>query len=183
MKISKIEPKVITYALNAENDDEKFQCMWVRFMFDCDNGQLDISSDAGDYHYRWGYNVNEDFMHLMTRLNKEYLLNKIADRSIFNLDASKKTMIAKVKKYAIPNSWCKNGNEVSEIVSRIKSIECGCSEESFFREVQSLFQYIDWDYIECIKDYPHGAEVIVDLFEKYIQPKIKEDLQEKEKRA
>lgn len=97
MKISKIEPKVITYALNAENDDEKFQCMWVRFMFDCDNGQLDISSDAGDYHYRWGYNVNEDFMHLMTRLNKEYLLNKIADRSIFNLDASKKTMIAKVK--------------------------------------------------------------------------------------
>ena len=36
---------------------------------------------------------------------------------------------------------------------------------------------IDFESIEIIKEYPCGAEVVANLFEKYIQPQIKFDLQ------
>lgn len=78
MKVEKIEPKVITYKLTpSKNDEEYMMCMWARFIFDCDNGRLNINSDAGDYSYGWGYNEHEDFMSLMARINSNYLLNKI----------------------------------------------------------------------------------------------------------
>jgi len=175
MQIKRIEPRVITYALEAESYDEGWQCMWAKFIFDCDSGQLNINSDAGDYSYRWGYNQNEDFMHLMTRVEKGYLLNKISDRSVFNFKKSQKAMIKAVKEKAIPYGWCKTGKEVARLVADIKDIEYGCSEETFFRTVDSILN-IDYEDIEIIKEYPHGAKVVVDIFEKYVQPKIKEDL-------
>lgn len=176
MIVDKIQPRVITYRLKAETNDEGWQCMWAKFIFDCDSGQLNINSDAGDYSYRWGYNENEDFMHLMSRINKDYLLNKISDRSKFNFEASQKEMIKAVKKDAIPYGWCKNGKEVSELVNQIKNIEYRCSEEYFFREIYDMISEIDFESIEIIKEYPCGANVVADLFEKYIQPKIKSDL-------
>lgn len=54
MQIEKIEPRTITYRLSPDKGDKEYLCMWARYTFDCDNGQLDISSDAGDYTYRWG---------------------------------------------------------------------------------------------------------------------------------
>lgn len=127
MKVEKIEPKVITYKLTPSiNDEEYMSCMWARFIFDCDNGRLNINSDAGDYSYGWGYNKHEDFMSLMARINTDYLLNKIADRTEFDLEASKKETI---------------------------------------------------ENISVVKRFPHGAEVVCDLFMKYIQPQIKKDFQ------
>lgn len=176
MIVEKIQPRVITYRLKAETNDEGWQCMWAKFIFDCDSGQLNVNSDAGDYSYRWGYNENEDFMHLMARINKDYLLNKISNRSKFDFEASQKEMIKVVKKDAIPYGWCKNGKEVSELVKRIKDIEYGCSEEFFFTKIDGMIPKIDYESIEIVKEYPNGAVVIVDLFEKYIQSKIKEDI-------
>lgn len=138
MKIEKIQPKVITYRVLAETNDEGWQCMWAKFIFDCDSGYLNINSDAGDYSYRWGHNENEDFMHLMARINKDYLLNKIADRAVFNFEASRKEMIKEVKKDAIPCGWCKNGKEVADLVKRINDIDYGCSEEYFFRKIDCM---------------------------------------------
>ncbi len=175
MKIRRIEPRVITYALKTETNDEGWQCMWAKFIFDCDSGQLNINSDAGDYSYRWGFNENEDFMHLMSRIDRSYLLNKISDCSVFNFEKSQKAMIKTVKEKAIPYGWCKTGKEVSRIVTYIKEIEYGCSEEMFFRTVDDILN-VDYESIEIIKEYPHGAEVVVDYFEKYVQPQIKEDL-------
>ena len=73
MVVTKIDPRVYTYYLSADkNDPEYTSCLWAQFVFDCSTGLLNINSDAGDYSYRWGYNEHEDFMHLMSRIHKDY---------------------------------------------------------------------------------------------------------------
>ena len=176
MEIKRIEPRVITYSLCPSKDDKEYHmCMWARFIFDCDNGRLNINSDAGDYSYGWGYNEHEDFMHLMARINKEYLIGKISSCSVFDIEQSKKETIKDLKEYGLLCYGIKNGKRLSEIINAIKEIDNGSSEETFFREVDSLVPEMDWESIQIVKRYPHGAEVVVNLFEKYVQPQIKKD--------
>lgn len=72
-----------------KDDKEYNDCPWARFTFDCDNGSLVIAGDAGEYSYIWGHNENEKFMHLMSRINKYYLMDKISGRYMLNLKESK----------------------------------------------------------------------------------------------
>ena len=175
MEITKIEPRTYTYRLVPSKDDEEYcQCMWARFIFDCDNGRLNINSDAGDYSYGWGYNEHEDFMHLMSRVDKGYLLNKLSNRSVFLLKESKNETIKCIE----DNGWECYGIESEEDWKAYKQdildIDT-CSKEIFFRMVDDIMPDIDWESVIIEKDYPHGAKVVVDLFEKYLQPKIKEE--------
>lgn len=176
MEITKIEPRTYTYRLVPNKDDEEYaSCMWARFMFDCDNGRLNINSDAGDYSYGWGYNQNEDFMHLMSRVDKWYLLGKLSCRSVFLIDESKKQTIKTIE----DNGWdcygVKSETDWEAFKQEILDIDSSASEETFFRMVDDIMPDIDWESIIIEKDYPYGAKVVVDLFEKYLQPKIKED--------
>lgn len=175
MEIKRLEPKIYTYKLIPDKNDEEYSsCAWARFVFDCNNGSLTIDSDAGDYFYRWGYNENEDFMHLMGRIDKWYLINKLSNRSIFLLEESKKENI----KYIEDNGW-----EYFGIDSEEKWKDCKqnildintYSEETFLRTINDIIPDIDWESIIVEKDYPRSAKVIVRLFEKYLQPKIRED--------
>lgn len=176
MEIKKIEPRTYTYRLVPNKDDEEYMsCMWARFIFDCDNGRLNINSDAGDYSYEWGYSEHEDFMHLMGRINKYYLLEKISSRSVFLLDASKKQTIKTVE----DNGWecygVESAEDWEEIKQDILDIDSCASGEIFFRIIDDIMPYIDWESIIIEKDYPYGAKVVAELFEKYLQPRIKED--------
>lgn len=176
MKIEKIEPNTITYKLTSDREDkEYYSCMWARYIFDCDNGRLNINSDAGDYSYGWGHNDHEDFMHLMGRVDSGYILNKISDRSVFNVDKSKAQTVANVQKYGIDYFGIKDQKHLEGVVEEINDIDNGASEETFLREVDDIVPGIDWDSIEIVKEYPCGAVTVVDLFIKYLQPKIKKE--------
>ena len=60
MKITRTNPRIYTYRLEADKEDEIYHsCLWGRFTFDCDAGIMTINSDAGDYSYCWGYNEYE----------------------------------------------------------------------------------------------------------------------------
>lgn len=171
MKVERIEPKVVTYKLTPSKDDKEYmECMWARFIFDCDNGRLNINSDAGDYSYGWGYNEHEEFMHLMARINSDYLLNKIADRTVFDLEESKKQTIENIKEYE------DLGCQLQDCIDEINDIDIN-SPDGFFLKVDSIVSDIDYESIAVVKRFPHGAEVVCDLFAKYIQPQIKEDIQ------
>lgn len=175
MEITKIEPRTYTYRLVPNKDDEEYaSCMWARFVFDCDNGRLNINSDAGDFSYGWGFNEHEDFMHLMSRVDKYYLLNKLSSRSVFLLEESKKATIETIEDNGFENYDIKSEEDWEEYKQDILDIDT-CSEETFFRTVDDIMPYIDWESIIIEKDYPYGAKVVVDLFEKYLQPKIKEE--------
>ena len=174
MKIEIIHPNVIIFDARQEKSDKDYgSCLWAKFIFDRDSGQLNINSDAGDYAYRWGYDEDEEFMHLMSRIDKDYLLNKISDRSIFDDDKSKKENIKYLKQYGIPQGIVKNGKRLSEIVNEINDIEYGRSEEYFIREMEEIPEF-DYESIKVVKEYPTRAITITDIFEKYIQPKIRE---------
>ena len=165
-----------TYKLVPDKSDkEYFSCMWARYIFDCDNGRLNINSDAGDYSYGWGHNDHEDFMHLMSRVNAGYLLNKISDRTVFDIDKSKARTVSKVQKYGIDYFGIKDQKQLESIVEEINDIDDGVSEETFLREVGNIVPKIDWKSIEIVKEYPCGATTVVDLFIKYLQPKIREE--------
>lgn len=175
MEITRIEPRTYTYRLVPNKDDEEYRsCLWARFVFDCDNGRLNINSDAGDYSYGWGYNEHEDFMHLMGRVDKHYLLNKLSSKKVFLLEESKRETI----KFIEDNGWecygIKSEEDWKEYKQDILDISA-CSEETFFRTVDDIMPDIDWESIQIEKDYPHGVKVVADLFEKYVQPKIKEE--------
>ena len=175
MEITKIEPRTYTYRLVPNKNDEEYtSCMWARFVFDCDNGRLNINSDAGDFSYGWGFNEHEDFMHLMSRVDKYYLLNKLSSRSVFLLEESKKATIETIEDNGFENYDIKSEEDWEEYKQDILDIDTR-SEEIFFRTVDDIVPDIDWESIIIKKDYPYGAKVVVDLFEKYLQPKIKEE--------
>lgn len=174
MEITKIEPRTYTYRLVPNKNDEEYaSCMWARFVFDCDNGRLNINSDAGDFSYGWGFNKHEDFMHLMSSVDKYYLLNKLSSRSVFLLEESKKETIETIEDNGFENYDIKSEEDWEEYKQDILDIDTR-SEETFFRTIEDIIPDIDWDSIIIEKDYPYGAKVVVDLFEKYLQPKIKE---------
>lgn len=176
MKIEKIEPRTITYRLSPDKGDAEYaSCIWARYIFDCDNGRLNINSDAGDYAYGWGRNIHEDFMHLMGRVDKEYLLNKLSCRSVFDIAKSKAKTIKNIREYGIDCWGIKDEEHLDAVVEYVSDIESGASEETFIREVADIVPKIDWEDIEVDKDYPYGAKIVVEMFTKYLQPQIKEE--------
>lgn len=181
MKIEKIEPNIITYKLTLDNNDEDYyKCMWTRFELDYDNWKLTINSDAGDFTYYWGNNdKNDNFTSLMARVNDSYLLDKMSSRSCFFVDRSKKATIYTIEE----NGWdcfgIKNEKHWQEIKQEIIEIDECASEETFFREVDSIVPDIDFECIKIVKDYPPGAYVAIGLFIKYLQPILKNEWKKK----
>lgn len=173
MKIEKIKPNVVTYKLTPSREDREYlMYTQARFEFDCDNGIVNINSDAGDYSYRWGYNEHENFMRLMSRINSDYLLNKISDRTVLDLEASKKETVENVI------NW--DGYDYSELKSfadEINDIYADNADEFFYKVDHILPGGMVYDCIAIVKRFPRSAELICDLFTKYIQPQIKKDFQ------
>lgn len=182
MELKRVTPRVITYAIRMDKNDEEYaSCMWAKFIFDCDSGQLNINSDAGDFSYRWGFNENEDFMHLMTRINRDYLLDKISSKCVFDLEESKKETIHTLQFWGTDIAGVKNGQHVLELIEQINNIEDNCSEEYFIRAIsEDILPTLSYEDMDIVKNYPRGAETVVSLFTKYIQPQIKEDIYEKQ---
>lgn len=178
MKIKRVEPKIVSYSLRTEESDENFfECYWATFTFDCDRGCLNINSDAGNFSHSWGYNENEDFMSLMARINHDYLLDKISDRSVFFLKESIEETIAEIRENGIDYFGIENEEELNSVIEDIKDLsEDIISEEFFFRAVENIVPGIDFEAVQVVKDYPHGAKKVCELFKEYVQPLIKEEI-------
>ena len=175
MVVTKIDPRVYTYYLSADkNDPEYTSCLWAQFVFDCSTGLLNINSDAGDYSYRWGYNEHEDFMHLMSRIHKDYLLSKISDRTVFCLQESIQETVKSIELDGFECYGIESEEDWQGIKRDLLNMDV-CSEESYLHEVESIVPDIDWESIYVEKDYPYGAKVVCDLFETYLLPMLKEE--------
>lgn len=175
MKITRTNPRIYTYNLKASKDDDIYShCLWAKFAFDCDAGIMTINSDAGDYLYCWGYNENEDFMHLMSRINKDYLLSKISNRSRFLLEESKKGTIESIELNGFEKYGIESEEEWEEYKQNIMGIYID-AERDFLISVRGIIPDIDYEDIYTENDYPLGAKVIAEMFEKYMQPQIKID--------
>ena len=108
-------------------------------------------------------------MSLMARINSNYLLNKIADRTEFDLEASKKETIENIENYEELEE-----DKLQECIEEINDIDIN-SADAFFLRVIDIVPDIDYESVSTVKRFPHGAEVVSELFVKYIQPQIKKD--------
>ncbi len=181
MEIARTNPRIYTYNLKASKEDNIYSaCLWARFTFDCDAGALTVNSDAGDYSYRWGYNENEDFMHLMSRIDKYYLLNKISDKSKFLLEESKKGTIENIELNGFKEYGIETEEEWKEYKQKIMNLFIE-DERSFLDSVSYIIPDINGEDIYTEKDYPAGAKVIAEMFDKYLQPEIKKEFSKETK--
>jgi hypothetical protein len=90
MNVTVEKPKIISLMYRQERTDEDYgSCLWARFNFDTENYTLSIESDCGNYLYGWCPTPDtESFLHLMCRLDDGYLMDKLAERTIVDGDAT-----------------------------------------------------------------------------------------------
>lgn len=90
MKVTVEKPKIITLLYRQEKSDADYgSCLWARFYLDTYNYTMSIESDCGNYSHGWCPTPgSESFLHLLCRMDSDYLLCKLAERTIVDGDAT-----------------------------------------------------------------------------------------------
>lgn len=158
---------------NKEEDPDMYwTCMWANISLDHDNYTASIISDCGDYTYTWGASKNESFRNLLSRINEDYLLDKISKCNVFNLERSKQETIERIKSYY---EDADEDTKRDEQINSIREIEF-FGEEGFYIEADSIVE--NSDLIEIVREYPRGAITICEVFKRYLQPLLISSLEE-----
>ena len=92
MTVKEIIPNILCLEYRQDREDKDYgTCLWARFMFNLDRYEMTITSDCGNYGYKWCETPDsESFLELMVRCEKEYILNKIyGNADIFDYKATK----------------------------------------------------------------------------------------------
>ena len=129
------------------------------------------------YSYLWGYNIHEDFMSLMCRIKKDYLLDKIDDRYTFNFEESNKNTIKYIEENGFHEFGIHSEKQWLALKKKMNSLSDLSQGEfvSFIRRFIPDMAYID---IQIENDYTELAKLIVNLFENNLQPLLKKDFKE-----
>lgn len=188
MKVTIEKPEVIVMVYRQEKTDPDYgSCMWARFYLDMVNYTINIESDCGTYGYKWLPTPNsESFLALLCRMDKEYLLDKIASRTVIDGDTTWKNV-----KELVENAASDQFVKLSEI--EMKFIKLACYENNTIRDVVEAVKdaiisseikravcYDEYALFCCVeKDYPTRAKKIVSVFDTCIRPELKK-LKERE---
>ena len=180
MKIEIEKPYIIVLNYKQEKSDEDYgSCLWARFYFDNKNYTLSIVSDCGNYMYGWVSTPDtESFLHLMSRISKDYLLSKISSETQVNGDATSEAVKEYLNEvldeeepdfdYEDIDNICYYSS-VDEVYNAI--LDCVRNTNAyndFFKE------YSIWECI--VTDYPYQAKKIASIFIEKVQPYIKKYL-------
>lgn len=173
--ISKIEPDVLILEFNQDESDKDYgSCLWARFYIDKKSYTLTIDSDCGHYAYSWLPTKSESFIHLLSRMNKDYFLSKISEdtyvdsnktfilvnqylRDITPRDEYKKLDLHSIKDVCS----CRT---IAAVTSELKStipyhIACNIDEFELFNSIVTI--------------YPPQAQTIAEIFMNYVIPYLR----------
>ncbi len=183
-KVSTRTPPIISlYFCQEPGDPDYGSCLWAVFNFDLERYEMSITSDCGNYAYGWvPTHKSESFMHLMSRLDSGYLLDKISNPCVIDIEAT----FEEVKK---PHGdygcrFCRKKTDYwGDPVFDMNEIK-NCCDQSNERDVHdaleqqfkgtSMEDCEDYDLWCCIqKDFPVNAKKIVQIFMDYIRPMCK----------
>lgn len=94
MKVTVEIPRIVSIIYQQERSDSDYgSCLWARFYLDLQNYHMSIESDCGNYSYGWCPTPDrESFLHLLCRMDKSYLLDKLAKRTVVNSEATFEAM-------------------------------------------------------------------------------------------
>lgn len=178
MRIDTLKPNILRIAYHQTKDDAHYgSCLWAYFDFDLDRYMLNIQSDAGDAAYRW-YETpdSESFLHLMARIDGDYLLNKLFTESVVDIEATK----AKLRE------WLEEMDmEKDEIDGAMQDFDFALLDCDVEHNIDMAYRVVeDWNSddelgidmaFELVQtDFTAGEKRIVSIFIEHIQPKIRE---------
>ena len=172
-----IHPRMIILQYTQDTTDPDYgSCLWARFTFNLDRYEMTITSDCGNYGYKWTETPDsESFLNLMARCEAGYILNKIyGNANIFDYDKTKLNL------YRLNGSDPEGRNELNRIFDEIENDGWSRIPEST-EEFVTIFTEHNQDYFNDIWEfpqftYPSNVLKICDTFEKHIVPAIKEIL-------
>lgn len=170
MTVKEINPRILTLEYHQEKDDKDYgSCLWARFMFNLDRYELSITSDCGNYGYKWCETPkSESFLELMVRCDNGYILGKLyGEPDIFSYDKTKESAY---EMFVCDDTDKQNMDEIFD------NIEAECEPTETIEFVRMFDEYND-DYFEDTFElpayvYPSDALKIVDIFDTAIRPYI-----------
>lgn len=182
MTVTVEKPEIITLLYRQEKEDPDYgSCLWARFYIDTKNYTLSIESDCGNYLYGWTPTPeSESFLHLLSRMDTEYLLYKISDRTIIDADATAAGMLELIKEVADSEcveleDWdiqqikdaCYHHNDERDLVDAVMDAVI----PTIIRKTIEQDTYALYSSVQ--KDFPAGAKKIAEVFGNCIRPHIK----------
>lgn len=180
------KPEIVTVPYRQTKGDKDYgSCLWARFNFDTKNYHLSVESDCGSFACGWYPTPGiETFLHLCSRFERSYLLDKISTRSVVNGEATHRSLIAWMEDYDVYGYEC-----LSEI--QREEIENAChSNRNDYAVLRAIMDALadtdfegscsEYDIACCVEmDYPSGAKKIAEIFVEHIRPVV-EKLTEEE---
>lgn len=180
-RVEIIKPSIITLEFHQEKQDKDYgYCMWARFVIDTKNYELHICSDCGNYGYSWiPTPEHESFLQLLSRMDRDYFLDKIGYRNFVDVEDT----YNKIKEYL---EYLAEGETLEEVGIDIDSLYTACTYGNKQDVYDAIFSVISnsnlqgaesFEIYECIvMTYSFNQNKISEVFAKYIQPFIKENL-------
>lgn len=173
-------PEIVGISYRQTTNDKDYgSCLWARFNFDTKNYTLHIESDCGNFAYGWYPTPNsETFLHLCSRFEPLYLMDKISSRSVVNGCATHKNLIEWMEDYDEYGFECLSDIQRQEIE---ESCHSSRNDHAVLREILKALEDTEfegscseYDIACCIEmDYPSGAKKIAEIFRDYIQPELR----------
>ena len=191
MKIEALKPNIVRIAIHQEQSDPNYgSCLWGYYDFDLDRYMLNIQSDCGEAAYRWCETPDsESFLHLMARIDDDYLMNKLFKPEEVDVSAT----VAEVRECL---GIGKDDERQDDSLTDEEREERGKALD----ELNVMLDYVSishgavqtvlvaWDddhdfdidcIYECIvTDFTAWQKRIVEIFRDYVQPKIREIIKE-----
>lgn len=178
MIVNEIKPNILCLEYRQEKTDKDYgSCLWARFMFNLDRYELSITSDCGNYGYKWVETPSsESFLELMARCNDGYMLDKLyGHEDIFDYEATKERI------YDYFGEDEEDKEKLDEIFEEMEIYGGGADSSSEFMRVfedNNNNDFCDvWELLQYV--YPSNALKIVEVFNNCIQPYIKKLLNQK----
>ena len=182
MKIEVCKPEITRIAYLPDVEDKGYTaCTWAYFDFSPEKGLLNITSDCGDYSYRWP-ETGKKFWELMACVKTDYLMGKLFRESTKKF--CQEETLDGIRDYLEDSEFDEYDMEewLDDLRERF--------EEFDLEDCLPLAEFIvdEWNNendigIDCAyelveSDYTAYQKRIVKIFMEHIQPKIKEMIRE-----
>lgn len=191
MKIEALKPNIVRIAIHQEEGDQHYgSCLWGYYDFDIDRYMLNIQSDCGEAAYRWTETPDhESFLHLMARIDDDYLLEKLFKAEEVDVSATVDEVrewlgIGEDEDYQDDSLTDYEREEREDALNELETLLQDVSEN--YGVVQKTLMdwnddhdfQIDCAYEHVVTDYTAWQKRIVQIFRDYVQPKIREIVRE-----
>lgn len=186
MKIETQKPNIVRIAYHQEKGDPHYgSCLWAYFDFDLDKYMLNIQSDAGNAAYRWyATPKSESFLHLMARIDDDYLMNKLFKSEEVDVSAT----VAEVREwlgigdredlkdeYLTDYERDEREDALEELEGLLSDVSDSCVAVQHALDDWNSDHGFDLDcvYEYVMTDYTAWQKRIVKIFAEYVQPMVR----------